>query len=345
MGRHTESQGVSPSAPSEVTEIAVPVALTRRQLREAATAALAPALTPALTRAADVTPMPTPRLLSRETIGSRALASRRVSDKAAGTRTGAARTAPPRGLAARAEVPNRKRHGMARLLSMTAMVFVTAIAVATSVPANALLSAQDIDARNESQSQDIVSSQRNGQSIEASGDTVIAGRDGVTVSAAPVKAFTSSSAQKIMTFVPNSTGPILWPFPVTAPLTDRFGPRVGIWTYGGYTGNFHSGLDFDPGAGTPIQAVADGIVSDVSSDLCGTAVVIDHNVKGEKFQSMYCHMVSGSPKVSVGQSITGGTIIGNVGATGMATGAHLHLEIHIDGNAVDPYAFLQTRAK
>ena len=56
-------------------------------------------------------------------------------------------------------------------------------------------------------------------------------------------------------------------------------------------------------------------------------------------------MVSGSTTVNAGQSITGGTIIGNVGATGMATGAHLHLEIHVDGNAIDPYSFLQARTK
>lgn len=247
--------------------------------------------------------------------------------------------------AARTEVTNKRRPSMARLLSMTAMIFVAAIVVAMSVPANALLSAQDLNALNERQSQDVVTTPRNGQSIEASGGTVVAGRDGISVSEAPVKSVTSSSAQKIITFVPNSTGPILWPFPVTVPLTDRFGPRAGIWTYGGYTGNFHSGLDLDAGDGTPIQAIADGIVSDVSPNLCGTAVVVDHNVDGEKFQSMYCHMTSGSAKVNVGQSITGGTIVGNVGATGMVTGPHLHLEVHINGNAVDPYAFLQTRTR
>jgi murein DD-endopeptidase MepM/ murein hydrolase activator NlpD len=220
------------------------------------------------------------------------------------------------------------------------MGFVAAIAVATSVPANALLTSQEIEIL---QSQQQTETAVTGQSVEASGESVAAGRDGVSVSAAPVKAYTSSSSQKVLTFVPNSTGPILWPFPMSVPITDGFGPRAGIWTYGGYTGNFHSGLDFDPGAGTPIQAVADGIVSEVSSNLCGTAVVIDHNVNGERFQSQYCHMVFGSPTVSAGDSIKAGTIIGNVGSTGMSTGPHLHLEIHIDGNAVDPHVFLQSR--
>lgn len=226
------------------------------------------------------------------------------------------------------------------------MVFVAAIAVATSVPANALLTSQDVETLNGIHKQDVVTLLASGQSVDASGESVVAGRDGVSVSAAPVKAYTSSfSSQRIMTFVPNSTGPILWPFPTTVPITDGFGPRVGMWTYGGYTGNFHSGLDFDPGAGTPIQAVADGIVSEVSSSLCGTAVVIDHNVNGEKFQSEYCHMVSGSPTMTVGQTIKAGAFVGNVGQTGMATGPHLHLEIHIDGNAVDPYVFLQSHTK
>nr|WP_246323670.1 M23 family metallopeptidase [Alpinimonas psychrophila] len=118
-----------------------------------------------------------------------------------------------------------------------------------------------------------------------------------------------------------------------------------MWTYGGYTGNFHSGQDFDPGYGTPIRAIADGIVTEVSPSLCGTAVVISHNVNNTKFDSEYCHMIYGSPGVSVGQSIMAGTIIGNVGQTGMATGPHLHLEIHVSGNAIDPLAFLRSHSK
>jgi murein DD-endopeptidase MepM/ murein hydrolase activator NlpD len=234
----------------------------------------------------------------------------------------------------------------ARFLSMTAMVFVAAIAVATSVPANALLSAQDVEDRNGAAAQNLVTAQQNGQSVEASGENVVAGRDGVSVTGAePVKAYVDFSSNRIFPVVPESSGSILWPFPAPVPLTDGYGARANFWTWGGWTGNFHSGLDFDVDYGTPIQSVADGIVVEVSSTLCGQAVVVSHNVGGQKFDSEYCHMIYGSPNVIVGQSISAGTVIGNVGQTGMATGPHLHLEIHIDGNAIDPMPFLEAHSK
>ncbi len=255
------------------------------------------------------------------------------------------RSAPPRGMSASTKKPHWRRRATARFLTVTAMVFVAAMAVATSVPANALLSAQDVENLKVAQGKDVVTQAQDGQSIEASGSSVAAGRDGVSVSGAePVKAFTDSSSSRISPIVPSSSGPILWPFPSAVPLTDGFGARANMWTWGGWTGNFHSGQDFDPGYGTPIQAVADGIVVEVSSNLCGQAVVISHNVKGEKFDSEYCHMIYGSPNVTVGESITAGTIVGNVGQTGMATGPHLHLEIHVGGNAIDPLGFLRARS-
>ena len=334
MGRHIDSPDAIESALSDVTVPSSSIQLTRRQLREAAMSASSVALDiPSTSPAAQE--MPSSRSLSRQASGPSATAPT----------TATPRTAPARGISANAKSPQRRRRLAPRFLTATAMVFVAAIAVATSVPANALLSAKDVESFNGTQGQDVVTLSRNGQSLEASGENVVAGRDGVSVSGAePVKAYTDVSSNRITPVVPNSTGPILWPFPAQVPLTDGFGPRVGIWTYGGYTGNFHSGLDFDPGAGTPIQAVADGIVTEVSASLCGQAVVIAHNVNGEKFESEYCHMIYGSPGVSVGQSIKAGTIIGNVGATGMATGPHLHLEIHIDGNSIDPFGFLKARS-
>lgn len=285
---------------------------------------------------AQSTPAATSRKASRQAQAPRPVAPR----------VAAPRTAPPRGIAASVTHPHSRRRMTARFLSMTAMVFVAAIAVATSVPANALLSAQDVENRNGAASQNLVIARQNGQSVEASGANVVAGRDGVSVTGAPpVKAYTDASSNRIFPVVPESSGPILWPFPSPVPLTDGYGSRANFWTWGGWTGNFHSGQDFDPGYGTPIQAVADGIVVEVSSNLCGQAVVVSHNVLGEKFDSEYCHMIYGSPNVIVGQSITAGTIVGNVGQTGMATGPHLHLEIHLDGNAIDPIPFLRGHSR
>lgn len=354
MGSHEESTDAVASPLSAVKNFTGVVPLTRRQLRAAEAIAEVVALgnTAAPEIAARVVlptePVLAPRRqrdqLRATSVKEKTSRTRRKSSRRAQAPQGPA--APPRGVISSSSRPHRKHRGTARFLSVTAMVFVAAIAVATSVPANALLSAKQVDALNGVQAQGVAPVLRNGQTIEASGENVVAGRDGVSVSGAePVKAYTDVSSNRITPIVPNSTNPILWPFPSQVPLTDSFGPRAGMWTYGGYTGNFHSGQDFDPGYGTPIRAIADGIVTEVSPSLCGTAVVISHNVNGSKFDSEYCHMIYGSPGVSVGQSITAGTIIGNVGQTGMVTGPHLHLEIHVGGNAIDPLAFLRSHSK
>lgn len=300
--------------------------------------------------AASASPPLTRRELRHQVVAAEGLTAAQTSADVAAPRSSAPRLSAPRSSAPRSSRPlgkvaRTKPRLSTRLFTVTAMVFVAAMAVATSVPANALLSAQVVEAPKTVHPQGPVNRLASGQSIEASGATVVAGRDSVSVSGAePVKAYTDVSSNRITPLVPNSTGPILWPFPKGVPLTDGFGPRAGIWTYGGYTGNFHSGQDFDPGYGTPIQSVADGIVTEVSSNLCGTAVVIAHNVNNEKFDSEYCHMVYGSTTVTVGQSVKAGAVIGNVGQTGMATGPHLHLEIHVGGNAIDPLGFLRARS-
>jgi murein DD-endopeptidase MepM/ murein hydrolase activator NlpD len=357
LASNTESLDADAFALSVAPQTLVSVPMTRRQLRATFEAGLEerPLLTPPVTAepalasttaSAATTPAAGPSASPAEPVTRRSSRRAQAPKASAAPRTAPPRSAPPRGISADSAGSLKRRRTAARFLSMTAMVFIAAIAVATSVPANALLSASDVDALNGAQRQDVVSSAKEGQSVEVSGENVVAGRDGVSVSAAePVKAYTSSSSNRITPVVPNSTGPILWPFPTQVPFTDGYGPRAGMWTYGGYTGAFHTGLDFDADYGSPIRSIADGIVSEVSANLCGTAVVISHNVNGEKFDSEYCHMISGSPPVSVGQSISAGTIIGNVGSTGMSTGPHLHLEIHVSGNAIDPLGFLQARAQ
>ncbi len=349
MGRHTESPDADASSLSDATSVHgtvpdAPVHLTRRELRqrEAANAAV---VSDADVLADDGEAVRVADAVTETAAPSHTAIQQTSSPRKASVRTAPPRAAPPRGMSSARGPQRKKRHVTARLLTATAMVFVAAIAVATSVPANALLSTKDIQALSSTQAKGVVSTIQDGQSVDGTGVSVAAGRDTVSVSgASPVKAYTDLTSQKISPIVPVSTGPILWPFPNPVALTDGFGARQGMWTAGGYTGNFHTGQDFDPGAGTPIQAVADGIVSEVSSTLCGTSIVIDHNVNGEKFESEYCHMVYGSAKVTVGESITAGTVIGNVGETGMATGPHLHLEIHVNGNAIDPLGFLRSRS-
>ena len=76
----------------------------------------------------------------------------------------------------------------------------------------------------------------------------------------------------------------------------------------------------------------------------GMYVEITHNVEGMTFLSRYCHLLPGSILVSEGQSVSVTQILAQVGNTGNTTGAHLHFELHVDGSAVDPYAWLLAHA-
>ncbi|WP_068981841.1 M23 family metallopeptidase [Leifsonia xyli] len=96
----------------------------------------------------------------------------------------------------------------------------------------------------------------------------------------------------------------------------------------------------------PIRIVADGVVRDVVTrgDGCGVNVTIDHTIGGKLVSSKYCHMQTGSVRVSVGQQVTVGEIVGLVGNTGVSTGAHLHLEIRLDGTgSVGPLRLAQSQ--
>jgi murein DD-endopeptidase MepM/ murein hydrolase activator NlpD len=90
------------------------------------------------------------------------------------------------------------------------------------------------------------------------------------------------------------------------------------------------------------MAVADGTVTQVVEGWGGLGyyVVLSHNVDGLVFESWYGHMYQGSINVSMGQNVKLGEILGQVGDTGMSTGPHLHLEIHVNNEPVDPFAFL-----
>jgi len=145
------------------------------------------------------------------------------------------------------------------------------------------------------------------------------------------------------TYTNNTDSAVQWPFPVGVPISSRFGPRS---SPGGIGSTNHKGVDFTPGQGTPINAIAAGVVSHVQqSDAggLGVYVVIDHVIDGQAVSSWYGHMLTGSPLVSEGQPVLVGQPIGSVGNTGTSTGAHLHLEIHEGSTPVDPYAWLLAR--
>jgi murein DD-endopeptidase MepM/ murein hydrolase activator NlpD len=102
------------------------------------------------------------------------------------------------------------------------------------------------------------------------------------------------------------------------------------------TVKMHAGLDFAAPQGTPIYATADGVIS-VSGNKgngYGNHVVINH---GYGYETLYGHMVK--VKLSPGQKISRGEVIGWVGSTGKSTGPHCHYEVHKNGNKIDPVYF------
>lgn len=105
----------------------------------------------------------------------------------------------------------------------------------------------------------------------------------------------------------------------------------GTWVRGFYAG--HSGLDLSASTGTPIYAASSGNVlfSGWSNWGYGNAVVLEH---GSTYSTLYGHM--SAINVGCGQFVTIGQLIGYVGSTGNSSGPHLHFEIQVNSNAVNP---------
>lgn len=134
--------------------------------------------------------------------------------------------------------------------------------------------------------------------------------------------------------------PVQWPIAPTSDISSGFGWRVAPCSWG--CSSDHQGVDFDPGYGTPIHVVADGVVVESSSDGgLGQHVVVEHSIDGVMVQTVYGHMIFGSQTVRVGATVTRGQIIGDVGSTGASTGPHLHFEVRPGGgDAIEPLSWL-----
>jgi murein DD-endopeptidase MepM/ murein hydrolase activator NlpD len=122
-----------------------------------------------------------------------------------------------------------------------------------------------------------------------------------------------------------------WVLPVSGyHLTARFG-EYGLWS------SYHTGLDFAAPTGTPIMAIANGVVTSVGYDgSYGNKTVITLDDGTELW---FCHQ--NSTVVNAGDVVNAGELIGYIGSTGHVTGPHLHLEVRPGaGDPVDPFAAL-----
>lgn len=130
---------------------------------------------------------------------------------------------------------------------------------------------------------------------------------------------------------------IQWPFKVGVSMSSGYGQR---W------GRLHAGIDLVPGAGAPIQVIADGTVRKAteSGGAYGVTAYIDHVIDGKVITSHYAHMQHGSLRVHAGQKVKVGDIIGKVGNTGRSYGAHLHFELIVNGSTIDPLPWMKRNA-
>jgi murein DD-endopeptidase MepM/ murein hydrolase activator NlpD len=118
-----------------------------------------------------------------------------------------------------------------------------------------------------------------------------------------------------------------------APITSGFGPRLDP-----FLGRpaMHPGVDFRAPTGYPVRATAAGtVIAAENNGGYGNMVDIDH---GNGVTTRYGHM--SEIDVTVGQVVAKGAVVGRTGSTGRSTGPHLHYEVRVDGEAIDPMRYI-----
>jgi len=121
--------------------------------------------------------------------------------------------------------------------------------------------------------------------------------------------------------------------PVEGEITSPYGYRKN--PFGGYSSEFHDGVDFACSYGTPVKATADGVVSFSGwNSVYGRKISIDH---GNGIVTFYGH--NSKLLVKVGDNVKKGDVIAYSGDSGRSTGAHLHYGAIINGKSADPLVF------
>ncbi len=230
-------------------------------------------------------------------------------------------------------------------MTVGAMAGAGALLISTSLPASAFLNSSGVSSASATTASASAGVPVQNLRVDANAAVAAPPRDAYTVVSLVQQIATKyASAARSTAYTNDPNGTIQWPFPVPVPIASGFGPRQVEGC--GFCSTFHEGVDFTPGSGVPIQAIANGVVSKVEFDGggLGNNVTIDHNINGQKVQSIYGHMLAGSVRMVVGQMVKVTDQVGQVGSSGASTGAHLHLEIHLNNTPVDPFAWLKANA-
>jgi murein DD-endopeptidase MepM/ murein hydrolase activator NlpD len=153
---------------------------------------------------------------------------------------------------------------------------------------------------------------------------------------------TTEEMQTLTTFRDSVSDVKYWQDPLVAPLPGCVISPFGVKRLhnGKATGEFHMGIDQRGAEGTPILAVAAGMVKIVQPfNVLGGTVAIDH---GQGLETMYLHM--SKLNVELGARLNKGDVIGYVGATGRANGPHLHWVVYVNGVPVNPQQWVSLKS-
>lgn len=127
-----------------------------------------------------------------------------------------------------------------------------------------------------------------------------------------------------------------WPGVGATVISSRYGKRA--------LNGWHNGIDLcRPGGsmGAPVVAAESGkVIYTGYQSMGGYVIMIDH---GNGITTLYAHLKAGSTRVRAGQYVSRGQQIAQIGATGYVTGAHLHFEVRVNGNRVNPAPYLGIR--
>lgn len=228
-------------------------------------------------------------------------------------------------------------------MTLGAMVGAGLMMVSTSLPANAFYPVEAAVGTVAASAVPKAADAADVQSVRVrSVDQRAVSRDNYTAVSLKERLFLEYGSRS-WSYTNDPNGTIQWPFAIAVPISSGFGPRISPCRG---CSSFHEGVDFTPGGGAPIQAIADGVVIRVGHLTYGLGeyVVIEHHIDGKIVESHYGHMKKNSQRVGVGQKVKVGDAIGLVGSTGASTGNHLHLEIHVNGVQVNPFTWLKQHA-